>query len=333
MSIKARLFFADHVQGTSGAEQIVTYNYIFGPVPSRRLGLSLGVDMVPGKVCTLNCVYCECGSTTELTAERREWAPAQAVIAELSDFLGHSPALDVVTITGSGEPTLNTGLHEVIMFLKQAFPRYPTALLTNGTLLHVAEVKSAALTFDYVLPSLDAVSDDIFFKVNRPHPSLDNRRIIEGIAQFAREYKGRLWLEVFIVPGVNDAPDELARIKDAALSIAPDRLQLNTLDRPGASASVRPAARRELIAIADFMRPLPVEIISRGYAGRPAGSSGDALESAIVSTVRRRPSTVEDLAVTTGRTINDISEALSRLCTGGAVATEVVQGRVFYRIK
>ena len=98
------------------------YNYLFGPVPSRRLGLSLGVDMVPAKVCNLNCVYCECGNTTKLTAERREWAPAKAIIAELSDFLGSSPALDVVTITGSGEPTLNTGLEDVIMFLKQTFP-------------------------------------------------------------------------------------------------------------------------------------------------------------------------------------------------------------------
>ena len=183
-----------------------------------------------------------------------------------------------------------------------------------------------------MLPSLDAVSGDVFFKVNRPHSSLDNRRIIEGIARFAREFKGRLWLEVFIVPGVNDAPDELARIKEAALSIAPDRLQINTLDRPGASTSVRPAAHGDLIDIADFLSPLPVEIISRGYAGRPAGSGGDALESAILSTVRRRPSTVEDLAVTTGRTINDISEALSPLCAEGSVETEVVQGRVFYRI-
>ncbi len=309
------------------------YNYLFGPVPSRRLGLSLGVDIVPAKVCNLNCVYCECGRTTVLAAERREWAPPQAIIAELSDFLGSSPTLDVVTITGAGEPTLNTGLADVITFLKQTFPGYPTALLTNGTLLHIAEVKRAALAFDYVLPSLDAVSSEIFHAINRPHPSLDNSRIIEGIAQFGREYKGRLWLEVFMVPGVNDAPDELARIKEAALHIAPGRLQLNTLDRPGASAAVRPTTGRELLDIAYFLRPLPVEIISRGYTASSAGSGGSELESAILSTVRRRPSTVEDLAVTTGRAINDISAALSPLLASGAVSAEIIQGRTFYRIK
>jgi wyosine [tRNA(Phe)-imidazoG37] synthetase (radical SAM superfamily) len=308
----------------------MSYTYLFGPVASRRLGLSLGVDIVPAKVCNLNCVYCECGNTTVLSAERKEWAPPLAIIAELSDFLATSPKLDVVTITGSGEPTLNTGIDAVISFVKQSFPGYTTALLTNGTLLSLPEVRRAAHLFDCVLPSLDAVSDETFSKVNRPLRGLDSAAIIAGMAQFAREYKGRLWLEVFIVPGVNDSLNELALLKGAILSIAPGRVQLNTLDRPGASASVRPATAAELLDIANFLRPAPVEIISRAYTA-PAASVGDsALASTILATLRRRPCTVEDLAVTTGRPINDTASALSLLVKRGSVSVRIAAGNRFY---
>ncbi|HMD68305.1 MAG TPA: radical SAM protein [Chitinivibrionales bacterium] len=309
------------------------YAHLFGPVPSRRLGRSLGVDIVTAKVCNLNCVYCECGPTTKLTNERREGVPPQAVVDELSEFLRRSPVLDVVTITGSGEPTLNTGLRAIISFVKEKFPNYKTALLTNGTLLHLDDVRRAAALFDFVLPSLDAVSAGVFAKVNRPHRGLDNVRIIEGIAQFAREYRGRLWLEVFIVPGVNDTPAELSLLKEAILAIRPGRVQLNTLDRPGASASVRPATGRELLDIADFLRPAPVEIISRSYTAA-ASASGDAVfESSVLAMLRRRPCTVEDIAVASGRAINDVSEILPLLLAGGTVSTEAVLGRVFYKIK
>jgi wyosine [tRNA(Phe)-imidazoG37] synthetase (radical SAM superfamily) len=307
------------------------YEHLFGPVPSRRLGRSLGVDIVPAKVCNLNCVYCECGQTTKLTDECREWVPPQAITEELSDFLGRSPVLDVVTITGSGEPTLNTGLQAIVSFVKEKFPNYKTALLTNGTLLHLDDVRRAATLFDFVLPSLDAVSAEGFAKVNRPHRALDNGRIIAGIAQFAREYKGRLWLEVFIVPGVNDTPEELSLLKEAILAMAPGRVQLNTLDRPGASASVRPATDRELCAVADFLRPAPVEIISRSYAPATGAVSDASFESSVLSMLRRRPCTVEDIAVATGRTINDAAALLSLLEKRGEVTIEAVANRNFYR--
>jgi wyosine [tRNA(Phe)-imidazoG37] synthetase (radical SAM superfamily) len=307
------------------------YKHLFGPVASRRLGFSLGVDMVPVKICNLNCVYCECGTTTSLSAERREWVRADEVIAELSDFLSSSPTIDVVTITGSGEPTLNTGLTAVIGFLKKNFPAYKTALLTNGTLLTLPDVRNAACLFDVVLPSLDAVSDAVFSRINRPHPLFDNKKIIAGIAEFSRGYRGVLWLEVFIVPGINDLPEELSALKDAAKSINPARVQLNTLDRPGACADVVPASAERLSEIASFFSPLAVEIVSRRYNPPLSGVPAIELESMISATLQRRPSTVEDLAAASGRPVNDVFAVLERQKQEGSVVMETVLNRIFYK--
>jgi wyosine [tRNA(Phe)-imidazoG37] synthetase (radical SAM superfamily) len=311
----------------------VKYKHIFGPVPSRRLGMSLGVDIVPAKVCNLDCIYCECGTTSQKTNERKEYVSPSAVIAELKDFLLSTPSLDFVTITGSGEPTLNTGLGTVISFLKNDFPAYKTALLTNGTLLFLDDVREAALRFDYVLPSLDAVSDGTFALVNRPHPELHNSTIIRGIADFARSYTGIMWLEVFIVPGVNDSLHELTLLKEAAAAIQPARVQINTLDRPGAVDFVKPAPEKHLAEIAAFFSPLPVEVISRQFAVHPVGPAGAELESMVIATLRRRPSTIEDMAITSRHTINEITTLLSRLVEDAVITSEVVNNRRFYTIK
>jgi wyosine [tRNA(Phe)-imidazoG37] synthetase (radical SAM superfamily) len=241
----------------------MNYSCIFGPVQSRRLGVSLGVDMVHAKICSLNCVYCECGATTTLTLQRREYVPTDKIIAELSSYLKAGPVLDYITFGGNGEPTLNTGLGHVVRFLKKTFPRYRRALLTNGTLFFLPEVRNECTEFDLVLPNLDAVSGEVFTKVNMPHRDLDNAKVIKGLAAFRKEYKGAMWLEVFIVPGVNDTSSELQLLGDAARTINPDRIQLNTLDRPGTCEWVKPAAGDKLRDMIRFFSPLPVEIISR----------------------------------------------------------------------
>jgi wyosine [tRNA(Phe)-imidazoG37] synthetase (radical SAM superfamily) len=311
----------------------VKYNYLFGPVASRRLGLSLGVDIMPSKVCNLNCIYCECGATSEKTNDRREYVSPSGILAELRDFLSEAPTLDMVTITGSGEPTLNTALGTVIAFLKNEFPAYRTALLTNGTLLSAPDVRKAALRFDYVLPSLDAVSNHAFASINRPVPGLDNGAIIRGIAEFARIYTGILWLEVFIVPGVNDSREELSLLKDAAQTILPARVQINTLDRPGAVTSVKPASAQRLAEIAAYFCPLPVEILSRRFSPTGAGQSREELGPLVLSLLRRRPSTVEDIAAGSRRSINEITALFSRLVEEAVIVSETVNNHVFYKIK
>lgn len=215
--------------------------YIFGPVASRRLGSSLGVDLIPYKMCTLDCVYCECGDTTELTVCRREYVPVTAVMDELAQFLEQQPQLNYITFAGSGEPLLHSGIGAIIEALKQRYPRYKVAVLTNGTLLTLREVRAQLSCADLVIPSLDAATEEMFQQINRPHQSLHCAEIISGLVQFRREYRGALCLEVFIVPGLNDTPRELACIKKAAQRIGADRLQLNTLDRAGTEDWVSPA--------------------------------------------------------------------------------------------
>lgn len=309
----------------------INYSCIFGPVQSRRLGVSLGVDMVRSKTCSLNCVYCECGATTTLTLERREYSPADTIIAELRAYLKTGPALDYITFGGSGEPTLNTGLGRVARYLKNKFPGYRRALLTNGTLFFLPEVRKECLGFDLVLPNLDAVSGAVFSKVNRPHPDLDNAVVIQGLSAFRKEYKGAVWLEVFIVPGINDTPGELQLLGETARSINPDRVQLNTLDRPGTCDWVIPAAGDMLQSVAKYFYPLPVEIITRHAQNMPLWDRTGVTPETIRSFVARRPSTLEEIASVAGMTINETSAMLSALTASQSIISYTVGTRTFYR--
>ncbi len=305
-------------------------NYLFGPVRSRRLGLSLGVDLLPFKTCSMNCVYCECGPTTSHTAEIMEYFPTVDVIAELDAFLAPGPELDVVTFAGSGEPTLHSGLGDIIGFLKAKYPRYKVAVLTNGSLFWREEARRAVLAADIVAPSLDAVSPEVFRKINRPVRALDPAKIVEGLIQLRAEFRGELRLEVFIVPGVNDSPGELALIRDAALRIRPDIVQLNTLDRPGTDPSLAPADRAALERIRDFMAPLRAEIIGApDYAKQAAPAGSDA----VLATLKRRPSTAGDLAASLGMDAAEIERALAELERAGIVEKRAGERGEFYSAK
>jgi len=181
------------------------YKYIFGPVPSRRLGMSLGIDLVPKKVCSLDCVYCEVGKTTQLTLERKEYLKAGKIKEELTHYFNNNPDPDFLTFSGSGEPTLNISIGDILQFVKQIRPHIPVAVLTNGTLLFDQTVRNALKEADVVLPSLDAATEDAFRKINRPPDSLKIDSYIQGLIDFRKEYKGKIWLEIFILPGYNDS--------------------------------------------------------------------------------------------------------------------------------
>jgi wyosine [tRNA(Phe)-imidazoG37] synthetase (radical SAM superfamily) len=309
----------------------MNYRYLFGPVQSRRLGISLGIDLVETKRCSLDCVYCECGATADLSLERAEHIPAHVIIAELNDFLAGNPTLDFITFGGSGEPTLNTAIGPLIRFIKSSYPQYKCALLTNGTLLYLPEVRKDILPFDIVLPNLDAVSHAAFEKLNRPHEKLKNRTIIEGLIAFRHEYAGTIWLEVFIVPGINDTPSEIALIRATALRIKPERLQLNTLDRPGACDWVKPVSLDRMQAIARDLAPLPVEIISRHSANPALWKAMEVTADSIRSLLARRPSTIEEIAALTGITINETMLVLDSLLKTGSITKHTVENRTFYR--
>ena len=310
------------------------YKYLFGPVPSRRLGISLGIDLIPAKTCTLNCVYCECGRTTDLTLERKEWVPTKKVIEELDNYLQNNPTPDFITFSGSGEPTLHSGVGQILDFLTRKKKNYPfkTAVLTNGTLLNDPQVRRELLQADVVAPSLDAASKRAFKKINRPHPDLNIEDIIAGEIAFRKEFQGEIWLEVFIVPGVNDNEQELTALKEAILQIKPDIVQLNTLDRPGAIPTIRAATREELQHILDFWQLPNAEIIAKAQTRQEKKSYRKDTESAILETIRRRPCTLNDLQEILGLHINEINKYLSVLEAKGKIKSLRQNRGVFYQI-
>ncbi len=225
------------------------YSHLFGPVPSRRLGISLGVDLVPHKVCSLNCIYCECGSTTRLTLERGEYVPEEEIQRELMDYFGKNPDPDFITFSGAGEPTLHSGIGQILKLIKEMKPKVKVALITNGTLFYDTSLRKELRDVDVVLPSLDAATDAAFRKINRPRKELRVDDYIQGLIDFRKECRGEFWLEVLILPGYNDDVENILALKEAIQAIGPDRIQLNTLDRPGVIEDLRPATRMELEAI------------------------------------------------------------------------------------
>jgi wyosine [tRNA(Phe)-imidazoG37] synthetase (radical SAM superfamily) len=247
-------------------------SYLFGPVTSRRLGVSLGVDCVPFKTCSLNCVFCECGVTTRRTGERREYVPTADVIRELDQYLQTEPLLDHITFSGGGEPTLHSGIGDIIGFLKDRWPRYPVAVLTNGTLLGDPAVRRDCVRADVVVPTLVGVTETVFRKILRPRQGITAASLIQGIRAFRQEFSNTLILELFIIPGINDTPEELALIRECAATLGADRIQLNSLSRPGAESWVQPATPERLREIGEFLKPLDVEILQSGSTG--SGESG-----------------------------------------------------------
>ncbi|WP_342675821.1 radical SAM protein [Methanofollis sp. UBA420] len=306
------------------------YRHLFGPVPSRRLGISLGIDLVPLKTCSYNCVYCECGPTTALTTERKEYVPTGDVIAELRSYLSTSPRLDYVTLAGSGEPTLHTGIGEIIQVVKSEFPAYRVAVLTNGSFLPDPAVRRALLDADLVVPTLNAVSDPIFRKICRPHRSLSPETLIDGLIAFRKSFSGEIWLEVFIVPGVNDDDAEVRKIADAVREIRPDRVQLNTLDRPGAAAWVRPADHRTLDHIASLITAAPVDIVGGLVSRHEIDSFHPESADTILALVRRRPCTLDDLARATGMHRNEVGKYLQYLLENHLIEAKRAERGIFF---
>ncbi len=311
--------------------------YIFGPVASRRLGISLGVDLVRAKTCTLDCIYCEAGETTDLTCRRAEYVPLDAVQTELADFLKERPRLDWITFSGAGEPTLNSRLGELAGWLKEHYPEYRICLLTNGTLLHDPAVRASLANIDLAVPNFDASNAEELIRINRPAPGVTVESLADGIREAGREYPGKLVLELFIVPGVNDSDASIGRFAEYLKTFAGvSKVQLNTLDRPGCVDWIRPSdAANTRRFITAFEPILPVEAVGHFRYRSPELRETlptDEFDAGILALVCRRPATAADLAVALGAEPARVQQRLDILTHAGALTSEKQSRGIFYAL-
>jgi wyosine [tRNA(Phe)-imidazoG37] synthetase (radical SAM superfamily) len=299
--------------------------YAFGPVPSRRLGRSLGVDLVPHKTCSFDCVYCQLGRTTCLTLDRAEWAPPDDVVADVVRKLPTRP--DFLTLSGSGEPTLHAGLAELVRRLR-AVSDVPIAVRTNGSLLHLPEVRRAVRGADRVIPSLDVPDEALFQKVNRPHPALSFDLLVEGLVRFREEYEGVLALEVLLVGGATDGADTVARLAPLVDRIAPDVVQLGTVTRPPADEAAL-AVPPDVLGDRAGLLPGLVEVVA-DVPPPPLDAPLVAVEDDAVALLARRPCTVGDVATGLGIHEGEALKLLRQLVRERRIDARREAGRLYY---
>lgn len=303
---------------------------IFGPVPSRRLGRSLGVDLVPYKTCTYDCIYCQLGRTTDQTCERKSYVKASEIIEELKKKLAHlATPPNYITISGSGEPTLNSEIGLIISEIK-TITEIPLAVLTNGSLLHLEKVRADLANADLVIPSLDAASPQLFKFINRPHHSLHLRQILLGLKKFRSEFSGKIWLEIMFCAGINDDPKEIQRIKETAEWIGPDRVQLNTVIRPPAEEFAYPLSMSQLEKVQRILGN-NTEIIPK-FARVEKFPKVCPRDEEILEMLKRRPCPAEEIALALGYDLEVVYQCLHKLRKEGTINYRMHLDHTFYEI-
>lgn len=307
-------------------------NFVFGPLPSRRLGQSLGVDPLPlkRKVCNWNCIYCQLGRTVPLSSERSEYFPREEILAEVREALTRHPsgAIDWVTIVGSGETTLHAGIGWLIRQIK-SLTAIPVAVITNGSLLHLPEVRDDLLAADAVLSSLDAGNERLYRHINRPWPGLSYKLLLEGLAAFRREYHGQLWIEVMLMKGINDSEKTLSEIAAVLLRIQPDQVHISLPSRPPAEPDVQlpdEASLSRAAAIlgvrAQVVQPSSGEFDLSGY---------DNVGDAVLAIISRHPMGEQELRrALENWTPGQVEQALQQLLASGAAQVVERYGEQFW---
>jgi wyosine [tRNA(Phe)-imidazoG37] synthetase (radical SAM superfamily) len=306
--------------------------YVYGPVPSRRLGFSLGVDIVPYKACTLDCIYCQLGRTTRKVIKRKPYTPKEEIFKEIRVFLNKRNNIDFITFSGSGEPTLNSEIGGLIRLIKgvKEITSIPVAILTNGTLLFMKDVQKDLLEADVVLPSLDAASQHIFKRINRPHNFLNIESIINGLKGFRKIFCGQIWLEIMLIKGFNDDSKELLQIKKALSEIQPDKVHLNTVIRPPSEKYASPLNPDEMRAARDLLGEgceIIAEFHGKGYVGKRD------LKGAIIEMTKRRPMTITDIANLFGLSEANATKMMEGLNVKGLIREIKYKEKRYYSFK
>ena len=274
--------------------------HVFGPVPSRRLGQSLGIDPIPLKTCNWNCIYCQLGRTRPVVSLRKDYIAPEIILEQAARFLDEydHTAIDWVTFVGSGEPLLNASLGQLIREV-QKLSDIPVAVITNGTLLHIPSVRQELLPANAVLPSLDAGSADLYRKINRPHPHVPFDLHLQGLIDFSRIYKGKLWLEVMLMQGVNDGEEALTAIADALREIKPDCIHVNIPSRPPAETWVQPADEDGVLRAMAILGEI-TKVVHPIEGKYERGSANNILE-AILTIIQRHPMREDEVKRTLAR--------------------------------
>lgn len=311
----------------------MTFHHIFGPVASRRLGRSLGIDLLPFKTCSYNCVYCECGKTTDHRTRRQEFFPPTEILEELDQILDKKPNLDYITFAGSGEPTLSLSIGQIINHLKDQYPGYRVAVLTNGSLLHLPEVRNELIRADLIIPTFSSACQETHEKIHRPCPGLTVSSLIDGIVHLREVFSGQIWIEVFLVPSLNTPKDELLSIRKTILQIRPDKIQLNALDRPGTESWITSPEPSEIESIRSFFAEtgIDTEIIGTNPP-LPYSSYDTSVLARIEETLQRRPCTVDDIARMTGLRQNEVMKKIAELLKQGVIQTKHGERGTFYSV-
>ncbi|MBN2035654.1 MAG: radical SAM protein [Chitinispirillaceae bacterium] len=303
--------------------------HLFGPVPSRRLGQSLGIDLIPYKTCTFDCIYCQLGKTTEKTAARAAYTPVQRILEELDAYLRspHGP-IDYLTLSGSGEPTLHSELGRIIASIKR-ISEIPVAVLTNGSLLHDPEVRRELAEADLVIPTLAADTETVYQCVHRPAPSISFARHVEGLVCFAEEFRHHLWIELFLLQGITAMEKNVAAMNRILEKIRPEKIQINTATRPPCEDFAFPVPEKRLRMLSKLLRGNVEIVAERDHQAPATGRSSEG--TAILELIRRRPCTVED--VSTGLSIHaaEASKVLSKLVSRNEAKVCRKNGKTYFK--
>jgi len=301
--------------------------YVFGPVPSRRLGFSLGVDIIPAKYCCFDCIYCQIGKTTNVEMARKSFIDPYKIIDEITDAVNKTEHIDSITFSGSGEPTLNSDLGTMIEEVKRTTD-IPVSVITNGALLYLDEVRKDLMLADVVLPSLDAVSEDIFRYINRPHSFIEIDTIIRGLKSFRNEYQGKIWLEVMLIKDVNDTREELTKLKEIVAELNVDKLQLNTVTRPPAKESTGRLTKDDLEKACEYLGG-PCEIICNFEKSLKHYTKEDWSQK-ILEILQRRSLTLDDIIKITGISFTKAKNRLEMLEKEGQIKSYFFDDNIFY---
>ncbi|OXU15844.1 radical SAM protein [Sedimentisphaera salicampi] len=306
------------------------FKYVFGPVNSRRLGSSLGVDILPLKTCTQNCIYCQLCMDEKPVIEIKTYAEPEKVIDEVCRRLESGVRVDYVTFSGSGEPTLHKDIGYIIQKLKDKTGK-KIAVITNGTMLWKPEVRSRLRQADLVMPSLDGFDEESFKTINRPHEKITFDKLVYGLQQFRDEFSAQYWLEVFLIKGINTSLESLEKLKNLVNKIKPDRIQLNTVVRPGVHPSLRALNEKELIQTAQIMGIGPEGIIH--YEPAQTSSNAEGIENQVTELLKRRACRKIDISEGLGTDLSLLEPVVENLEKREMLESFEYNGEVFYKLK